>query len=559
MIIMRAAVYARFSSNNQRDASIDDQVHNCRARIENEHWALAGTYSDRAISGATLLRPGYQAMLEHARRGAFDIIVAEALDRLSRDQEDIAALFKLLCFLGIKLVTLAEGEITELHVGLKGTMNALFLKDLAQKTRRGLAGRVRDGKSGGGRAYGYEVALGYDAAGEVMRGELAINPGQATVIRRIYDDYVGGRSPRAIAIALNKEDVIGPSGKGWTASTIIGNRKRGTGILNNHLYVGRRIWNRLTYRRDPATRKRISQPNPPDDWIISEVPELRIIEDDLWAIAQALQEQRSRETRADIKRDPDWRLRRPKHLFSGLIKCAACGGGMTLISRVYYGCATNRNKGTCDNRLTLRLDRLEEAVLGGLQERLLTPELTKSFVQEYTREFNRLQAEASANSVAKGQRLAVVDRQIANIVDTIAAGEASPALLQRLGELEREKADLEANRTETEPDPIRLHPNVDQYYVHKVAELRAALNQDASRHEAAEILRTLVDEIRLHPIDGELQIELIGDLATLLGFAKEYDPDKKRPGRLGDPGRTKWLVAGARNQRCLHLDWAVVS
>ena len=314
---MRAAVYARFSSNNQRDASIDDQVHNCRARIENEHWALAGTYSDRAISGGTLLRPGYQAMLEHARRRAFDIIAAEALDRLSRDQEDIAALFKLLCFLGIKLVTLAEGEITELHVGLKGTMNALFLKDLAQKTRRGLAGRVRDGKSGGGRAYGYEVALGYDAAGEVMHGELAINPGQAMVIRRIYDDYVGGRSPRAIAIALNKEDVIGPSGKGWTGSTIIGNRKRGTGILNNHLYVGRRIWNRLTYRRDPVTRKRISQPNPPDDWIINEVPELRIIEDDLWAIAQALQEQRSRETRADIKRDPDWRLRRPKHLFSG--------------------------------------------------------------------------------------------------------------------------------------------------------------------------------------------------------------------------------------------------
>ena len=183
----------------------------------------------------------------------------------------------------------------------------------------------------------------------------------------------------------------------------------------------------------------------------------------------------------------------------------------------------------------------------------MTPELTKSFVQEYTREFNRLQAEASAKSVAKGQRLAVVDRQIANIVETIVAGEASPALLQRLGELEREKADLEANMTETEPDPIRLHPSVDQYYVHKVAELRAGLNHDASRYEAAEILRTLVDEIRLHPINGELQTELVGDLATLLGFAKEYDPDKKRPGRLGDPGRTKWLVAGARNHRDRHL------
>ena len=524
----------------------DDQVHNCRARIEDEHWALAGTYSDRAISGGTYCALAIRRCLNTRGGEGFDIIVAEALDRLSRDQEDIAALFKLLCFLGIKLVTLAEGEITELHVGLKGTMNALFLKDLAQKLAAVSPDAYAMASPVAAEAYGYEVALGYDAAGEVSTGELAIDPGQATVIRRRYTMTMSAADRRAPLPSLStKKDVVGPSGKGWTASTIIGNRKRGTGILNNQLYVGRRIWNRLTYRRDPATRKRISQPNPPDDWIINEVPELRIIEDDLWALAQALQEQRSREIRADIKRDPDWRLRRPKHLFSGLIKCAACGGGMTLLSRVYYGCATNRNKGTCDNRLTLRLDRLEEAVLGGLQERLLTPELTKSFVQEYTREFNRLQAEASAKRVAKGQRLAVVDRQIVNIVETIAAGEASPALLQRLGELEREKADLEANRTETEPDPIRLHPNVDRYYVHKVAELRAALNQDASRYEAAEILRTLVDEIRLHPIDGELQIELIGDLATLLGFAKEYDPDKKSPGPPWRSGSYEMVGCGS--------------
>ena len=83
--------------------------------------------------------------------------MAEALDRLSRDQEDIAGLYKRLCFAGVQILTLAEGEITDLHVGLKGTMNALFLKDLAQKTRRGLRGRVEQGRSGGGKAYGYDV------------------------------------------------------------------------------------------------------------------------------------------------------------------------------------------------------------------------------------------------------------------------------------------------------------------------------------------------------------------------------------------------------------------
>ncbi len=140
---MRAAIYARYSSDNQRDASIEDQVRECRARADQEEWNVVQVYADRGISGATTLRPGYQQLLEDGRSGSFDVVLAEGLDRLSRDQEDIAGLYKQLSFAGIKLFTLAEGEINELHVGLKGTMNALYLKDLAQKTRRGLEGRVR--------------------------------------------------------------------------------------------------------------------------------------------------------------------------------------------------------------------------------------------------------------------------------------------------------------------------------------------------------------------------------------------------------------------------------
>jgi DNA invertase Pin-like site-specific DNA recombinase len=132
-----------YSSENQREASIEDQIRLARAHIEDRGWTFLHAYNDRAISGASALRPGYQRLLAHARAGQFDVVVAEALDRLSRDQEDVAALYKRLSFAGIRIVTLAEGEITELHVGLKGTMNALFLKDLAQKTHRGLRGAGR--------------------------------------------------------------------------------------------------------------------------------------------------------------------------------------------------------------------------------------------------------------------------------------------------------------------------------------------------------------------------------------------------------------------------------
>ena len=154
----RVAVYARYSSDHQRDASIQDQIQLCKQKIAAEGWTLEQVYRDAAISGASTLRPGYQAMLAAAREGGFDIVLAEALDRLSRDQEDIAGLYKRLKFADIKIVTLAEGEVSELHIGLKGTMNALFLKNLAEKTRRGQMGRIAAGKSAGGLCYGYKLA-----------------------------------------------------------------------------------------------------------------------------------------------------------------------------------------------------------------------------------------------------------------------------------------------------------------------------------------------------------------------------------------------------------------
>src|SRR5258708_26966888 len=123
---MRAVIYARYSSDQQREAST----------------AALGPGQPAADA------PSQHCGLDRQpRAGAFDVVVSEALDRLSRDQEDVAALYKHLSFAGVKLVTTAEGEINELHVGLKGTMNALYLKDLAEKTRRGLEGRIRQGRS----------------------------------------------------------------------------------------------------------------------------------------------------------------------------------------------------------------------------------------------------------------------------------------------------------------------------------------------------------------------------------------------------------------------------
>ena len=201
----KVALYARYSSDNQSVASIEDQFRICREQAAREKWKVVGTYHDAAISGASvILRPGIQSLLQDAQRGKFEIVLAEALDRVSRDQADVATLFKHLRFAGVQIVTLSEGEISELHVGLKGTMNALFLKDLAAKTHRGIRGRVEKGKSGGGLCYGYDLVKHTDAEGEPIRGERTVNEAQAAIVRHVFRVFAAGISPRAIARHLNE-------------------------------------------------------------------------------------------------------------------------------------------------------------------------------------------------------------------------------------------------------------------------------------------------------------------------------------------------------------------
>ena len=377
----RAALYARYSSDLQSAASIDDQFRICREHAERSGWMVAGGYRDAAASGASMiLRPGVQALLEDARRGAFDVVVAEALDRVSRDQADIAALFKHLQFAGVMIVTLAEDEINELHVGFKGTMNALFLKDLAAKTHRGLRGRIEQGRSGGGLCYGYDVARAMDFAGEPIRGERTVNEREAAVVRRVFRDYAAGVSPRAIAKRLNDEDLPGPSGKLWNDFAIRGYAKGGTGLLNNELYIGRLVWNRRRYVKNPATGKRVSRLNPPEAWIVTDVPELRIVDDALWQSVKDRQgelvEQRAtaiaaaRQARANGLNG----THRPRHLLSGLLECGVCGGPFTSRGQDRYGCSNHVMNGSCANKRGIQRTLIEGRVLAGLKEKLMAPE-----------------------------------------------------------------------------------------------------------------------------------------------------------------------------------------
>jgi DNA invertase Pin-like site-specific DNA recombinase len=453
--------------------------------------------------------------MQHSQMSMFDIVLTEGLDRLSRDQEDVAGIYKRIKFGGAEIYSLSDGGIvSEIHIGLKGTMNALFLKDLALKVHRGLSGRVEKGKSGGGICYGYNVVKEIGSNGELITGEREIIKEQAEVIRQIFKDYAAGISPKKIAHQLNKDGIPAPSGKDWGISTINGNRRRGTGIINNELYIGKLVWNRQKYIKDPDTGKRVSKANPEDQWQITDVPHLRIVEQDLWDKVKAKQKVLDSKTGMQGKR-------RPKNLFSFLLKCGCCGGGMSIVSTGRYGCSTARNKGTCENRLTVKQELIEQTVLGGLKCDLMRPDLVEAFCEEYARHTNTLRKARFTKIHRLKDELTRLEADKENIIEAIKSGIPASEVRASLDKIIKRREEIEAFLLEQEEPQAFLHPSMAEHYKKEINELIASLNQDGTKEEASTLLRGLIEKIVLVPktCGNEYSINLYGDHIGILNVA----------------------------------------
>ncbi|TDF42482.1 recombinase family protein [Alteromonadaceae bacterium M269] len=492
---MRAVIYARYSSDLQNASSIEDQIRVCEEYAANKGYDIVNHFTDAAISGVSLNRPGIQMLLQSA--ATFDVVLCEAMDRLSRDQADIALVHKTLNFQNVKIVTLDDGEVSAMHIGLKGTMSALFIQQLSDKTRRGLRGKVENSKSAGGIVYGYDVVKAFDGAGNPIKGEREINQVEANIVVRIFEDYVNlDKSPKAIASELNKEGIPSPTNKEWAASTINGNRRRGTGILNNELYIGRLIWNKLKYIKHPVTGKRQSRINPESEWIIKDVPELRILTDELW---QAVKD---KQKALDAKSDSYTPKRRATYLLSDLIKCSSCGGGVSLVNSTQYGCSRSRNKGTCDNRKTIRKTIIESAVLNAIKSELLNDEIVQIVVNEYNKHISELANSHRQNADQNKAEVVKLETEKNNLIDAIKKG-APPEIInsELISISERlEKAKLKLVKPKLAT--IKGYGIADKF-----KDYLSALDADSLEGEAKLAARSLIEKLELKP-SGEADLYL---------------------------------------------------
>lgn len=510
----RVALYARYSSDRQNERSIEDQFAVLTRHAEARGWNVVLTFSDAAISGAAMAnRPGLNAALFAAQAGGFDTLLAEDEDRIARNLEHQAAIFNRLSDLGVAIATLNNDAIGIEQVALKGLLGELYLKNLSQKTRRGMQANAAAGRATGSRLYGYRSEPG---------GAMAIVEAEAEVVRRIFQAYADGETPRAIAEALNRERVPSPRGGLWNASTINGSRQRGNGILNTELYAGVKVWGRIDMRKDRTTGQRISVPLPPEQWKRTPVPHLRLVPEEVWEAA--------RDRKIAVGEGHPTEHRRAPSLFGGLYKCR-CGATYTGYRRGELRCAANREQGdsVCPNRRTVSREALDQRVLEGLTSKLLSPEAVAEYVRAYRDHMKRRQAEAVDLRLPLTKRLGETTRTIERLVDKICDGSDTPATTARLKQLEAEKLAIEAELAglaeEDAENVIALHPNAPRRWAEKVAELRqaldaAAVSPETSDHRIIDQIRPLVDRIEVLPAgpnrEDPIDVVLHGRLAAIL-------------------------------------------
>lgn len=516
----RAVIYARYSTDLQNDRSVEDQIRLCQAHAERIGVAVIDEYADRAKSGASMFgRPGLAQLMQAAERGAFDVVIAEAPDRISRDIADLAHVHKTLKFRAVEINCVNGGVLDTVQVGMYGVIGQMQREEGAKKTKRGMLGLVRAGRNAGGKSYGYEPIPG-------EKGQLRIVEAEAAVIRRVFQLYADGVSPRAIAGMLNKDRIPAPRGRQWNASTINGNDKRGHGILRNPLYAGKRIWNRVRMIKDPATGKRVSRENDPSEWEVTEAPELRIVDEELFHAAK------------NRKEMVGWSMAKqaPKtrRLLTGILKCGCCGGALTTTCGDRSGprvmCSRYRESGDCTNKARYYVEKIEHGVISRLQEIVADTKYLDAFIETYQEKRSKIANERRTGRAAKEAALADVQKRIARIVDQISRGQIDDSDVAEIMpglRLERDELKAELEAADQPLANVELRPKALERFRENVEGLAHALKTGGEVvPELSKGLRDVVSDVIVQPRapGEEYDYEIKGWLAGIAGPELSYVP-----------------------------------
>lgn len=511
---MRAAVYARFSSDNQREQSIEDQIRVCRdyAKRNDVNILENHVYFDEAKSGALRDRPGLESMKKAAEARQFDVILIDDSSRLSRDNQYFNTLLCLFQYWGVGLISVSDGlnskeEHAKVAYQFRGIFNELYLSDLRKKTHRGQMGQIVRGYTIGYLGYGYRsVPVGetkYDKKGRLraVGFQPQIVPEEAAIISRIFKDFTEGNAINRIARELNTEKISTHKSMkgGWNVSTI-------SRILKNEKYTGKFIWNTCTTVKDPLSGKRKKVERPKEEWVIQEKPEMRIITDETWNIA----ERRWKEIESAFptgKKKPGFSVQQkgrvkinPTHLLSGSLRCGCCEGSIALVSGKgsgYYGCL-NASRKSCDNKVLVSRALLEKHFIKVLFEDVLKPERFQQVFDQVAKAIKEQFSDVPEEIRQKKIALNAVESRVHNFIEFVAQGRATKGLVDALEEAEKKvdslKKDLESLQRAKEN---LFQPPPEAWISKRISEVKSVLEKKTE--QSALLLRSYLGTVTLMP------------------------------------------------------------
>lgn len=413
--LSEGVIYARYSSHSQRDVSIEQQIRACKLFAERHGVKVVKIYEDRALTGTNDKRPGFQQMIQDAKRGGWNYVIVYTLDRFARDRYDSAVYKRQLKNLGVKVLSAME-NISDDPTGIlmESMLEGLaeyYSKELSRKVQRGHEDNARKCMVNGALPLGY--VKGPDS-------RYMISEPEAEIVREIFRRVKDQEKLSEIIADLNARGITTKTGKAW-------NRSSFNQILSNERYTGVYIY------RDIRTPGGIPQ----------------IISQDLFDTVQCILHLKPNARRDPTGNTPQKRRREGGvYLLTGKLFCGHCkspmigvsGTSHTTAPHFYYTCKGRRaDHGSCSKK-NVRRDHMEQFIATALRDTMLTDEAVQALATAAIEYQSRYVTNNELESLKN--QLADVNRSLNNLVNAIEAGIFSATTQSRLAELETQKRDL---------------------------------------------------------------------------------------------------------------------
>ena len=509
---MRAAIYARYSSESQRQESIEDQIFTCRRLAREKRLTVLDDhiYADYAQSGSRKDRVGLNQLITAGANQLFDVLIVDDLSRLARDNFLMLSVLAEFQYAGLSVVSVADNldssdEESTLGIQIRGIFNELQLRDLKKKTLRGLIGQKQRGFSAGERTFGYAS----HPAGKIITDKkgksrpegykIEIEPRESGVVQRIFNQFASGISITRIVKQLNEDDVRGRKNekKNWANNTV-------GRILSNEKYIGKWVWNKSESRRDPKTGRRRRFPKAESEWIVNHDESLRIISQELWETVQKRREAVKKTFSSQNGEKGYSKLQGrhqkvyPAHLLAGAMTCSSCGASISQVSGKaggYYGCP-NARKSLCENKVIVRRTLVEKIVISEVRKTISSPEKFQYLLKKVESEISRLYNDIPESISQKEYELRSEERRLQNYINFIGEGNGSRTLNHALLESEKKVDALQAeiDGLRQARDKIYQSPSI-EWIEERVSKLDQILELNSG--ESAIVLRKLLGPIEL--------------------------------------------------------------